>query len=258
MSEETPEEQSDENTPQKPLRGTASQPNPFKGESAPEGPTEDATVTIRAPDGSVREYRLTEDVKEGYEDFAEAKLEDACEWYDMWWEGTKLVIEYKGFIRDNDLRPDHENMTAEQIQQMLMSGQQPTMDGIPKKPNAGEQGQQPNPMSMMQGNMPSPNITIDLNERPGDDDDVNKLDEGVIPIWNKTIIDVQERADARPLQVEDLFIKPWSDEEGQMPLNSEHEDGEMDEEMFEVDFRDHTDDKDETVAENGRGDRWYL
>jgi len=253
------EDTSDETDSTKKLRGTASLPNPISGEEPPEGPSESIpTVTIHAPDGSLRTYKLTDDVKEGYESMIEEKF-DSMEvfWYEMWWVGSELVIEYEGCVRDDELRPEVEDMDPEKIQMMMMQGQRPKMNGVPKRQNPAEQGDGMNPKKMMNGDTPEPSVTIDLNDS-SDDTDVNVLDEGVLPVWGTTRIDVQNRANENPLQVEDLFIKPWSDEDGQMPLNSENKDGEVDDDVFEVDFRDHTDDKNETVRDGARGDRWNL
>lgn len=252
MSEETSDEQSDDSVPQKPVRGTASRPSPFAGESAPPQPDEDATVTITAPDGSVREYRLTDGVKAGYEEMVQSQIDNACHWYEMWWDGTSLVIEYEGFIRDEAVRPEVEELSQGEIQQMMRNGQQPKMDGIPKRHNPGQSSPQPHPAQM--GGMAEPSIAIDASQ---EDREAEHFDEGVVPVWNKTAIDVQRRANDNPLQVEDLFIRPWDDEAGQEPVNSEHEDGEVDEEMFELDFREHTDGE-QTVREGARGDRWDM
>lgn len=257
MSEETPDENSDDGDTRK-LRGTSSRTSPFSGESAPEEPEEEARITICAPDGSARTYKLTESVKQGYEEMVEDKISSACEWYEMWWQGTKLIIEYEGFIRDNDLRPEHEDLSREQIQQMLMKGDDPTTDGVPKRPNPGLQAGNASPRGMMDGNMPEPSVTLDLNEYVGGESETQKLDEGVIPVSNTTSIDIQKRADERPLEVEDEFLQPWNNEEPPEPVNSEHTDGEVDSETYEVDFRNMTDSKDKTVNQGARGNRWTL
>lgn len=257
MSEDAPDEDEADTVPEQPLRGTASRPNPFAGEDAPETPDDDATVTINAPDGSVREYELTENVKSHYERRFEGPLDRECEWYEMWWDGTKLVIQYVGTLRDDTLRPNHEELTQQEIQQMLMRGQSPSVDGIPKKRNPGKSGQPQRPRHPMGGGRPQMNLSVDVSQAL-EDTDMTHLDEGLMPVINRTTIDIQKRADELPLQVEDMFIQPWDSDAGQEPINSEHADGEVSEEMFEVDFRNVTDDPETTVPDGARGDRWDM
>lgn len=249
MTEDT-SEPSDE--PRKPLRGTASRPNPFAGESPPDGPDTEATVTIRDNDGSVREYELTDEVKRGYEKFVSAKFDKAeVGWYELWWDGTELFIEYEGNIRDTQLRPDHEELSREELMQMLHQGQSPKINGIPKKMDMDAA---PSPQDMMQGHMPQPQVEIDLTEQI--DNDLEYFDEGVIPVYNTTSIDVQKRANERPMLVEDMFIRPWESGNADDPINTEHADGEVEYEIS--DFRDFTDEKESTVSQGARGNRWNL
>lgn len=249
-------EENDDSDPTMQLRGTASRSNPFAGESAPDEPESDATITIHAPDGSLRKYELTDDVKNQYESMFKEKMESAkVNWYEMWWDRTSLIIQYEGCIRDKSLRPDTEGMSPQKLLQMAQRGQQPKMDGIPKRQNSNENSGI-SMRDLMQGGMPDPSVNMDISEY--DDGNLEKLDEGIIPVTNRVEIDIQARAHENPLMVEDLFVKPWDSEAGAMPINTDHEGGEVDDEMFEVDFRDHTDDENTTVRSGARGDRWNI
>lgn len=256
MSEDT-SEQSDE--PRRPLRGTASQPNPFSDESPPEHEgEEDVTITINAPDGSVREYKLTERVKGYYEDAIEESFESKdVEWYEMWWEGPELVIEYEGKVRDMDMRPGGNDQQQQNQGQAVVHQNQ---DGTTSFAFGGGQQQQQDPHLPRDMRPPFaprrgvPQIFLPI---PDQSDGTNRFDESMVPVWNKTSVNVQRRANKNPLMVEDLFIEAWDpDSEGQDPINSEHADGEVDYEI--TDFRDETDDREETVRKGARGNRWNI
>lgn len=220
----------------RPLRGTASRANPLKGGSAPPE-RNDATVTINAPDGSVREYELTDTVKGFYETMVEQKFHNLdADWFDYWWNGTELIIEYQGKVRDADLRDMGDEDDEDEDEPSPFS--QPS--GMPR---------QPHPAWFGRMGVRSVGIFPD-----SDNDDEEYLDAGMAPVCNRTTIDIQDRADQRPLSVEDLFIRPWEDGEGQMPVNTDHADGEVQHEI--QDFRDTS--EDETLAKGERGNRYHL
>lgn len=258
MSEDKIEDPTDEDE-SKPSRGTASRPSPFSGVSPEQDtdPEEEPIITIISPDGFARKYLLTDDVKQRFENKYTAKFESGkCEWHDMWWSGTKLVIEYYGHFRSREYRPDVESMSQSQMASMFRRGHQMKTDGIPRAQHPALDGKRMTMQDMMQGNIPQgANITVDMTE---EEPTYEYLDEGVVPIHNIVEIDLQDRADAHPLSFEDLFTKPWASNEGDTPINSEDVDGELSDDLFEVDdFRDFTDGK-ETVAEGARGDRFNL
>lgn len=225
----------------RPQRGTASRANPLTGERPP-GTADTPTIRIKAPDNSVREYELTDRVKERYETMVDQKFESLdVDWYDYWWQGTKLVVEYQGKVRDSALRDMEPERDPGQGQPEDMGPpQQPS--GMPRSPHPvwfGRRG------------------VHQLGMSPGDsdNDDEEYFDGCLAPVCNRTTIDIQERADRRPLVVEDLFVRPW-DDDSDTPINTEEgkEDGEVE---FEIeDFRDVSDD--ETLAEGERGNRFYL
>lgn len=220
---------------EKPSRGTASRLGLDAG--VPENEDVDSvTITIEDADGSLREYELTDMVKGHYEDYIDSSMENMeVNWYEYWWEGQELVVEYEGKVRDKELRIGGDSGRGRRAN---------SSEQIPRDPRP--------PWSPRQQTR---QIFLDVED--GDDEEkVERFDEAMVPIHNVTRFDIQERANKRPMAVEDLFIQPWNSEEGQMPVNSDHKDGEMN---FEVeDFREEMGSKDKTATGNQRGRRWNL
>lgn len=243
MSEDNTETADEADTPRRSPRGSATRRNPFADSSPPEQATDDEpTVVIMDPDSeSVREYELTETVKRSYERMFESKFEHGnCEWYDFWWDGTELVIEYSGYFRDDSLRPDYEDKSSDDIMEMMFSrASNREMDGIPRARHPvqdGHRGARRRGRSMQ----------VDLS---GEGPPHDYLDEGVLPVHNVFRFDVQDRADANPLATEDLFIRPWSDD-GQEPVRT-HEPTYSAEDREPIRFRDYR-----NLAAERANDNW--
>lgn len=213
-----------------PNRGTASRGIPFVG-SAPEQPDEERIV-IRDPNGPVRVYDLNENVKEALEAPIRSSLEELAEWFEIWWEGTEMVVEYEGHVRQPEARQTGGNPQQGQHQ------------GLPRYPEP--------PWTPRQG---VPQAAIDLNQLYENSNkefpDAQGFDKGLLHVHDFARIDVQDRANDAPLEFEDTLI--LIDEEPIDEAATDTQDVEIDMD----DVRDMTDGK-ETLKEGARGNRYNL
>jgi hypothetical protein len=212
-----------------PERGTASRGSPIIG-SAPVDEDEQ-TITIKDPDGGIRTYDLNENVKEAMQGPIESCLDRIADWYEIWWEGTEMVIEFQGKVR----KPSAQSTGTAQ--------QRDKQDELPRHPEIPW---------MPREEIPQAIIDIDEMIENSDDDfsDVKSFNKGLLPVHDFERIDVQNRAEKNPLEFEDVLI--MIDEE---PVESSSADEEM--ELDIDDIRDMTDEKD-TVRDGARGNRYNL
>lgn len=242
-------------------RGSAADAPAFAGD--PPARDDDigaAVITIEAPDGSIREYELTDDVKARYEQYIQSSFENYdVEWYETWWEGTVLCVEYQGFVRDSEARPDDDD---DQTHQSPLAAMMSGMGGVGFSINGGN--------TTHQGSVPgrrgqpwaprrrTRQARVNVDDMHSKDYGYEQFDEGLLPIWKTARLDVQERADYSPLAVEDLFVKPWDPENAHDPIAADY-DVETDDPLFDVDdYRDHTDSADKTVSRGRRGNNWNI
>lgn len=213
-----------------PDRGTASRGSPIVG-SAPDDPDENRII-IRDPSGPVRVYELNENVKEAMEGPVRASLDDLADWYEIWWEGTTMVIEYEGNVRKPEARKTGGNPQHGQHQ------------GLPRYPEL--------PWMPRQG---VPQAIIDINQlfqqQNQEPPEAKGFDKGLLPVHDFARIDIQERADDNPLEFEDILIH--INEEPLDEANGQPQDVELDMD----DVRDMTDGK-ETLKDGKRGTRYNL
>jgi hypothetical protein len=213
-----------------PERGTASRGIPFLG-SAPADEQNDKII-IRDPEGPVRGYKLTESVKDELEAPFRKPLEDHADWYEMWWEGTELCIEYEGPVREPESR-----------------GFQPQEDddgnALPRYPEVPWMPREQTPQATLDMHEIMSDTPPDQRPQP------RSFDKSLIPVQNITRIDMQERADKNPLQFEDLFVVLDEEPIGDIDDTVRRQEPDID------DVREMTDGKD-TVREGARGNRYNL
>lgn len=208
-------------------RGTASRGNPLI-ETAGDEDYDEPYIRIEDPNtGDTRVYKLNESVKENFESLYEHQLETLnAEWYETWWEGTKLVVEYEGPARTPEMRENEE----------MPPGQRP------RKRSGSAAGMGGMFMMVFGG---GPRIQVDVDEYYDGED--FGFDRGLFSVHRIARFDLQERADARPLRVEDLFIEPWNDDDAQEPVKNIEGDGSTEAEM---EFHDE--------KKAGRGKNWNI
>jgi hypothetical protein len=252
-----------------PRFGNASEGNPITDSAAYPEPSGEPTVTINPQNQSQRTYKLTERVKQRYENAVTESLESLeTDYYDMWWQGTTLHVEYQGKVRSPEIRPG-ENQSKKSTNQQSSAGQkvaqgkgssvvairQQAIQNKKQKGNTNSKDsklpREPRPPFAPRKGEPQVKMPIDDNIQ-----DRKFFDEGLVPTSGFTEFDIQERANRAPLSVEDVFVEPWSEDyPKQTPIS---DDSEADE-MYEVeDFRDSTDSQDETLQKGERGNRYHL
>lgn len=255
-----------------PSRGTGSAGNPVLGGETTNHEDE-PTITINDPNtGAVRVYRLTERVKSRYEGMVDQIMQGRdVDWYEHWWEGTELVVEWKGRLRGEKHRPEMtQQEMMEELQDMPEEQQADAMEemqdktkGIPAEPRPPFMPREGVLQVGVQTDGQEQDPFGEFGEGGPDYDDEEYLDDGVLPMHDFTRFDIQERADRRPLQVEDVIIEPWKDwgeDEPPEPVSVELPDGVDQTDSGDVytipeeDLREGTD----TVKEGGRGDRYHL
>jgi len=261
-----------------PLFGTASKGNPITSEAAFPESNGEPIVTINPENQQARTYKLTERVKEKYEDTIANNLERLdADYYDMWWQDTTLHVEFSGCVRPPEARPgpDQSRGSTKQAQQSQQNQQQqgqgqPSQQQHPMKQmmkqmqqQASQSGQQDfvlprEPRPPYAGRQGEVQVQLPIPEDAAPD--LAFFDEGLLPVSGFTEFDIQERAKRDPLGVEDTFVEPWSDDYPvQTPIDYDESQDAADQEMFEVeDFRDRTDDKNETLNKGQRGHRYNL
>jgi len=263
-----------------PLFGSASTGNPITDEAAYPESNGDPIVTINPENQPARTYKLTERVKEGYENAVATSLDRLdAEHYDMWWQDTTLHVEYHGCVRAPESRPgpDQSADSSNQKQQNQQQQQNPQQQG------QGQPSQQQHPMQRMMQQMqqasqqgqqdfvlprePRPpfsgrqgTVQVQMPVPQDETDDLKFFDEGLLPVSGFTEFDIQERAKRAPLAVEDVFVEPWSDDYPvQTPIDFDESEQPSNQEMFQVDdFRDETDSKDKKLRKGQRGNRYNL
>jgi len=213
-----------------PNRGTASRGNPIVG-SAPDDPDEQKIV-VRDPSGPVRVYDLNENVKEAMEGPIRATLDDLADHYDVWWEGTEMVIEFMGNVRKPSARKSGGNP------------QQGQHEGLPRAPEP--------PWVPRQG-VPQVVVPIDqiLQQMNGEKPEAKGFDKGMLNVHDFARIDIQERANDNPLEFEDTLILIGEEPIDEAAQETQNVELDMD------DVREMTDGKD-TVKEGARGNRYNL
>lgn len=262
-----------------PLFGSASTGNPITDEAAYPEPNDDPVITIAPDNQPARSYKLTERVKERYENAVSTSLDRLdAEHYDMWWQDTTLHVEYYGCVRAPESRPgpDQSSGSTAQHQQQQQQNQQQGQTSQQQHPmqQLMQQMQQQSPQQQQQGQQdfvlprePRPpfsgrqgEVQVQMPVRNDDDGDLKYFDEGLLPVSGFTEFDIQERANRAPLAVEDVFVEPWSDDYPvQTPIDFDESEQPSNQEMFEVDdFRDETDSKDKTLRKGQRGNRYNL
>lgn len=251
-----------------PVFGTASEGNPITDDAAYPEAAGEPRITIDPDNQPERTYKLTERVKKDYENAVENSLERLeTEYYDMWWQGTTLHVEYEGKVRAPEGRPGPDQSASSKSQKQMQDKKQQQQQMNPLQAMAQQQRGQPSQQEMVLPREPRPPFVGRRGEpqvqMPVPEDaapDLKFFDEGMLPVSGFTEFDIQIRANRAPLAVEDMFVVPWSDDYPvQTPIDYEPSDDTVEEEMYEVeDFRDKTDDKNEQLSKGKRGNRYHL
>lgn len=254
-----------------PLFGSASRGNPITDDAAYPEAAGEPRITINPENQPERTYKLTERVKEDYENAVENSLERLdTTYYDMWWQGTTLHVEYEGKVRAPEGRPGPDQSASSKQQQQAQQQQQKNHQQMNSLQQMMQHQQQGGPRSQddvvlpreprppFSGRRGEPQVQMPVPEDAAPD--LKFFDEGLLPTSGFTEFDIQVRANRAPLTVEDMFVEPWSDDYPvQTPIEYEQSDDTVNEEMYEVeDFRDQTDDKDEKLNKGQRGNRYHL
>lgn len=151
-------------------RGIASE-NPLRGKHAPSHDEEDVVEIEIKHNDEIRLYELTDGVKERYEKMITRKLEKAdAEWYGFHWEGTKLCVKAVAFV----------SIPARKYEEWR-ENRGKAMSNAGNNINAFDH--------LATQDDPNCNITVG-------------------PVEISDHIDIQERADKRPLHVEEMFVSP--------------------------------------------------
>lgn len=222
---------SEEHDIQEPTRGTASKGSPVAGTVPEQNQRE--KIIIKDPRGGHRVYDLTEDVREYLESTHRTTLEAESEWYEMWWEGNELVIEYCGNVRE----PGSRNFDPEQDQHQ----------GLPRYPSVPWMPREKTP----QATIDLDELEEKMQENGQSVPDPKSFDKSLLPVHNITRVNMQDRADKNPLSFEDIFIA--LDEE---PV--EQEDDDTDASAPDIDDVREMTDGDETLQKGKRGNRYNL
>lgn len=209
-----------------PTRGTASRGNPLSG-SAPEEQSNNSIV-IRDPRGDVRVYEMNDNMRAELRKPIEASLDKYADWYETWWNGTVLMVEFEGQVRTaNKKSPPGQN--------------QQSMPQYPQEP------------WVPRNRTPQAVIDIDdLAQQSDKDYGSGSADKMMFPVYDFVELDMQDKADRNPLGFEDKLILI-----GEEPVENVETTDAEDTAPDIDDIREMTDGE-ETVAEGARGRRYNL